>query len=241
VARWLRRSLSVVRPFRLSVPHELLRAPFPHPAHRTGRADFSHPALGQGTVRSPTGGPTPRRLPLRLGTQCTRAAPEPEWGFRHTPMSRSFAAFCTALELRPLPSTGITRLPRYYGPLRHPTRPSLTLTGCRLEAVTLHRVGLPVLHPVSWACMPSPLPRRTRWELRSTFPATTAFPESLAGRRPHCRFRGLLSVHSRYGLPARRVALGDPFHRRLRLLRCLRSRSDCYWLERQLPGGIGSR
>ena len=23
-------------------------APFPHPAHRTGRADFPHPALGQG-------------------------------------------------------------------------------------------------------------------------------------------------------------------------------------------------
>src|SRR5262245_28530776 len=30
----------------------------------------------------------------------------------------------------------------------------------------------------------------------------------------------------------------DPLHRRLRQLRYLRYRSDCYWLEHQLPGGI---
>jgi hypothetical protein len=29
-------------------------APFPHPAHRTGHADFPHPALGQGLTPSPT-------------------------------------------------------------------------------------------------------------------------------------------------------------------------------------------
>ena len=29
------------------------RAPFPPPAHRTGRAVFPHPALGQGITRSP--------------------------------------------------------------------------------------------------------------------------------------------------------------------------------------------
>src|SRR5262249_32073913 len=28
--------------------------PFPHPAHRTGRADFPHPALGQDITPSPT-------------------------------------------------------------------------------------------------------------------------------------------------------------------------------------------
>src|SRR3954451_11913577 len=28
-------------------------APFPHPAHRTGRADFPHPALGQELTPSP--------------------------------------------------------------------------------------------------------------------------------------------------------------------------------------------
>jgi len=37
------------------------------------------------------------------------------------------------LELRPLPSAGITRRQRYYGPLRHPGRPGLSLTGVRLS------------------------------------------------------------------------------------------------------------
>ena len=37
-------------------------------------------------------------------------------------------------------------------------------------------------------------------------PVTAAFPVMLAGRLPHHCFRGLLSVHSRYGLPARGVA-----------------------------------
>ena len=43
------------RPFRLPVPHEPHHAPFPHPAHQTGRAVFPHPAFGQGITRSPTG------------------------------------------------------------------------------------------------------------------------------------------------------------------------------------------
>jgi len=52
------------------------------------------------------------------------------------------------LEPRPLPSTGITRPPRYYGPLRHPIRPGLSLAGVRLVVTRHHRVGLPVLRPI---------------------------------------------------------------------------------------------
>ena len=33
------------------------------------------------------------------------------------------------------------------------------------------------------------------------FPIRSAFPIPLLGRRPHCRFRGLLKLHTRYGLP----------------------------------------
>jgi hypothetical protein len=41
----------------------------------------------------------------------------------------------------------------------------------------------------------------------STFsPATAAFPDNQAGRLPHHDFRGLLGVHSRYGLSTRRTA-----------------------------------
>jgi len=37
-------------------------------------------------------------------------------------------------------------------------------------------------------------------------PVTAAFPVSVPGRLPHQTFRGLLGVHSRYGLPARGAA-----------------------------------
>ena len=65
-------------------------------------------------------------------------------GSRQSP--RPFPPSCAALELRPLPSAGVTRLHRYYGPLRHPARPDLTLAGCRLARVT-PPAGLPVLRP----------------------------------------------------------------------------------------------
>src|SRR6202045_3016550 len=45
------------------------------------------------------------------------------------PISRALTASCVGLELRPLPSPGITRLQRYYRPLRHPSAPGLSLTG----------------------------------------------------------------------------------------------------------------
>ena len=36
--------------------------PFPHPSHRTGRADFPHPALGQDFTPSPTARCTPIKI-----------------------------------------------------------------------------------------------------------------------------------------------------------------------------------
>src|SRR5229473_3597594 len=44
-------------------------APFPHPAHRTGRADFPHPALGQDLTPSPTA----RHVPARSGVRARSA------------------------------------------------------------------------------------------------------------------------------------------------------------------------
>jgi hypothetical protein len=59
-----------------------------------------------------------------------------------------------------------------------------------------------------FACMPSPIPRQVGWNLFAhTIPFASAFPETGAGRLLHQRFRGLLSVYSRYGLHARQVAL----------------------------------
>src|SRR4051812_35813479 len=39
-------------------------------------------------------------------------------------------------------------------------------------------------------------------------PAHTAFPKWQEGRHPHCHFRGLLRLHSRYGPPDRSAAQG---------------------------------
>ena len=64
------------------------------------------------------------------------------------PISWSFTTYCVCLELRSLPSTGVTRLQRYYEPLRHPRAPSLSLTGFRL-VIADHALGLPVLRALS--------------------------------------------------------------------------------------------
>ena len=62
----------------------------------------------------------------------------PKQGSLKCPISRSFTTSCVGLELRPLPSTGITRLPRYYEPLRHPSAPDLSLAGVRLIILITH-------------------------------------------------------------------------------------------------------
>src|SRR5271157_3156722 len=47
VARWVTWSLSVADPFVCRCLTSSAMLPFPHPAHRTGRADLPHPALGE--------------------------------------------------------------------------------------------------------------------------------------------------------------------------------------------------
>ena len=162
-------------------------------------------------------------------------------GVRLTPISRLSAACCVDLELRPLPSTGVTRRRRYYGPIRHPGRPGLSLAGVRLRVTRPHRSGFPVLRGSPCTDMPSSLPRWPAGSDRSwdgvfqpfpCSPAATAFPLLVQGRRTHWTFRGLLNVHSRYGLPARGIAKATPVSRRLRRFRYLHRRSDSYRLER---------
>ena len=63
-----------------------------------------------------------------------------------------------------------------------------------------------MLRLIPCAYMPSPLPRQVQRNLFArTVPLSSAFPEIQAGRPLHYPFRGLLSVHSRYGLYARQV------------------------------------
>src|SRR5215471_17810681 len=44
------------------------------------------------------------------------------------------------------------------------------------------------------------------------FPTHAAFPIGSVGRHPHCHFRGLLRLYSRYGPPDRSAARGDLCH-----------------------------
>jgi len=108
------------------------------------------------------------------------------------------------LEPASLPSTGVTRLLRYYGRFRHLARPGLSLTGVRLQVPSPHQARLPVLRHVPCADMPSPIPRRNRNALRSSLIlaqvrglafTAAAFPVLKPGRLPHRLFRGLLDVH----------------------------------------------
>ncbi len=143
-------------------------APFPHPAHRTGQADFPHPALGQDVT------------PL-LSRATPSAVSEHSSEFIGCPISRSFTTYCVCLELRSLPSTGVTRLQRYYEPLRHPRAPSLSLTGVRL-IIANHALGLPVFRAFSLCTCrrhyPGAAPGRTASLIR---PAVSAFPERVVG------------------------------------------------------------
>ena len=121
------------------------------------------------------------------------------------PISRSFTTYCVCLELRSLPSTGITRLQRYYKPLRHPGAPGLSLPGVRL-VIADHASGLPVLRTLSLCtcCRHTPA-QRLGVLLRSFTQPCQPSPKGSSGRPAHRPFRGLLGVHSRYGLHTRAV------------------------------------
>src|ERR1700756_4681661 len=60
-----RLSISVAAPFVWRCLTGSTVAPFPHPAHRTGRADFPHPGLGQDITPSPTARCTHARSGVR--------------------------------------------------------------------------------------------------------------------------------------------------------------------------------
>ena len=119
-------------------------------------------------------------------------------GFQAFATPETLPPSVTAPHLRPLPSTGITRLLRYYEPLRHPVGPDCPSRGpgsVRASPPT----GLPVLPPsspsmrasVTTPAGPERCPRRSL--------PSSAFPISQVGRPPHRPFRGLLDVHSRSG------------------------------------------
>src|SRR5271169_2137744 len=116
------------------------------------------------------------------------------------PISRSLTTFCVCLEPRPLPSTGVTRLHWYCGPLRHPSAPGLSLTGVRL-IIPDHALGLPVLRALSLCtcCRHYPGAAAGR-RPRSSHPAVSAFPDNVVGS----------ACTSSFSRIAQRIAVGTP-------------------------------
>ncbi len=91
------------------------------------------------------------------------------------------ATSCVRLELRSLPSTGVTRLQRYYEPLRHPRAPGLSVTGLRL-VVPDHALGLPVLPALSLCTCCRHYPGAATGFVASLIhPVVSAFPGMAAG------------------------------------------------------------
>jgi hypothetical protein len=145
---------------------------------------------------------------------------------------RSFVASCVSFQLRPLPSTAVTQLRRYNGPLRHPKRPGLSLASCQLihTAITAgtSRVALGPHCLYAVANTPAGLMEfvRSYDSIRFGFPTTRGgSAPALSVSGPAQRSLTLRPACS----PGRHC---DPLHQRLQQSRCLHYRSDCYRVER---------
>src|ERR1019366_1714565 len=114
---------------------------------------FHNPRLSNRTGGVTASGSRKRRTMLRVTPSATSEHNRGWLDSSSIPMS--CVASCVRLYLRPLPPAGVTRLHRYYGPLRRPTRPGLSLASCQLipTAITAgaSRVasGLLCLHAIA--------------------------------------------------------------------------------------------
>jgi len=109
-----------------------------------------------------------RRRPSRLlGTPCHTEHRSEKWAIpslcrgnarlqllntagvvRHIANPRPSLLLAVSFQLRPLPSTGVTRLHRYYEPSPPSIRPGLSLASCQLISTPQSPLGLPVLRMV---------------------------------------------------------------------------------------------
>src|ERR1700738_3166567 len=132
--------------------------------HTTGQADLPHPALGQDFTPS-------------LSRATPSAVSEHSSELIGCPISRSLTTYCVRLELRSLPSTSVTRLQRYYEPLRIP----MSLAGVRL-IIPDHALGSPVLRTLSLCTCCRHYPGAAAGRTASLIhPAVSAFPERVVG------------------------------------------------------------
>ncbi len=137
------------------------------------------------------------RLGLRLHIEFPLQSPDRIWCFQAHRQSPHLVRFENTPKVRVLPSTGVTRLRRYYDPVRLPFGPMPCST---VEAATLVQNGSPLLarSPVS-TCRAHYPGGPIQVHPSAASPDRAAFPVLRVGRRPQLPFRGLLGLHTRYG------------------------------------------
>ena len=94
--------------------------------------------------------------------------------------------------------------------------------------------GLPRLHGSPFRRAVPTTPADQAGAHVDCFPAHAAFPKWQEGRHPHCHFRGLLRLHTRYGPPDRSAALGRPLSRGFGTCSCPHEPLVSYRINRQL-------
>jgi hypothetical protein len=149
----------------------------------------------------------------------------------------SLTTCCVCPEPRPLPSAGVTRFHRYYGPLRLPKAPGPSLAGVRLILLTTSWglpccVRFPCVHAVATT------PARRLGASSARFPSRVSLPRY--GSRVGPRI-DLFEAYTAFTcVTACTLALSpsrDTLNQRLQLFRYLHSCSGCFRLE-HLPGGV---
>ena len=172
-------------------------------------------------------------MAYRRFRQHTMAEIENKWFARLIANHPHLSIFESAPEVRVLSSTGITRLQQSYDPVRLPSVPPPVAT---LRPLPSPVTGLPRLPepPFRRAVLTTPADRAGARV--DCFPAHAAFPKWPEGRHPHCHFRGLLKLHSRYGPSDRSVALRRPLSRGSSPAGCPAEPLVSYRINRQFSG-----
>src|SRR5438477_10999296 len=139
-------------------------------------------------------------------------------------------------KVRVLCSAGITQPRRSYDPVRLPPWP---LPSATLRTLPSPLTGLPRLPEPPFRRTVPTTPADRAGAHVDCFPAHTAFPKWQEGRHPHCHFRGLLRLHSRYGPPDRSAAHRRPLSRGSNPCGCPPEPLVSYRINRDnSPGGI---
>ena len=126
----------------------------------------------------------------------------------------------------------ITQLLQYYGPLRHPTRPGLSLASCQLILTAITAGTSRVAHGPLCLHAVANTPAGRMEFVRSYHSIRFGLPRNRGGSAPALVF-SRPAQRSLTLRPARSPSrLATLLHRRLQQLRCLRRCFDCYRVER---------